>query len=214
MFVSPISPIAFNLPGPRGLRKRREEELERHMRALGFVEAPSPRDTSPRSPHPAAPCDDSSSAVHTRKPSVASVASDTDDEKDVVLLVDADCDAEAEHADDDTDEYPRMRSESRATMRRLFTASACAPSPVVELPDWDEPRRSHDTAATAPPEASPDMGDPGTDEAVDVEIEVVTKEAVARTRRRFSRKWVRERRGKRWTEKDFSEIISQLRMLR
>ena len=52
------------------------------------------------------------------------------------------------------------------------------------------------------------------DVEVDVEVEVVTREAVARTKRRFSRKWIRERKGKRWTEDDFGQIISQLRMLR
>ena len=169
------------------MRKRREEELERRMRALGFVEAPSPRDERPG---------------HARSASV------DDAERDVVFLVDADIEEEGEEGcrDEEEEREPApMRSESRAAMRKLFTASACAPKPE---PDYSTPRSSYETIGGRP-EIALDV-----EAHVDVEVELVTKEAVARTRRRFSRKWVREQGGKRWTEKDFSEIISELRKLR
>ncbi|OBZ70419.1 hypothetical protein A0H81_09577 [Grifola frondosa] len=40
--VTPLSPISFSFPGPKPLRKKREHTLERHMKQLGFVEAPPP----------------------------------------------------------------------------------------------------------------------------------------------------------------------------
>ncbi|KAI0328240.1 hypothetical protein GY45DRAFT_1282255 [Cubamyces sp. BRFM 1775] len=171
---TPLSPIAFNFPGPRDLRKRREDELSRRMKDLGFVEEapppPPPKDTRTIS----------KSTRHTPECSISSGASD--DDREVVLLMECSSDSETEE--------PPTRSESRAAMLTLFPDADCTPSPI-------EPR----------PRVSNEV-------AVDVQVEVVMKKAVARTKRRVSRKWVREKSGKRWTEKDFSEIISELRKLR
>ncbi len=201
----PLSPIAFNIPGPRDLRRRREEELERRMKALGFVE-------SPRSPKENAVPDAAAepSPSHDRKFSISSV--ETDEDREVVLLVDHESDVEDHEPEPEPErERPPTRSQSRAAMLTLFS---------------DDPDDSDDRDTLGHPYglASVDereietvaSGLPGVGSRVDVdvEVEVVTKEAVARTKRRFSRKWIRERRGKRWTEQDFSEIIAQLRKLR
>ncbi|RPD67507.1 hypothetical protein L226DRAFT_566205 [Lentinus tigrinus ALCF2SS1-7] len=202
---TPLSPIAFNLPGPRDLRRRREEELDRRMKELGFVESPrSPRENAVPSPD-AGPSQcqcQCQSPSHDRKFSISSV--ETDEDRDVVLLVDHD-ESDAEHEY----ERPPTRSQSRAAMLTLF-------GDVEDTTDTD----NTDSAACPwhlAPVAERDaeaLSGTGTGIRVDVEVEVVTKEAVARTKRRFSRKWIRERKGKRWTEQDFSEVIAQLRKLR
>ena len=106
---------------------------------------------------------------------------------------DEDCDVVllADHEDDPV-EVPPVRSESRAAVLSLFSN--------------DEPdiHRHPGTAYRAADIAL----------QVEVKVEVITKEAVARSKRRFSRKWIRERGGKRHTARDFSEIISELRKLR
>ncbi|PIL37667.1 hypothetical protein GSI_01361 [Ganoderma sinense ZZ0214-1] len=212
-FVSPLSPIAFNLPGPRTLRKRREEELARRMKALGFVEAPSPTGEHPKnsldgsklasSAFPRASVEDASSTF-----------TESDDERDVVLLIDHDSDA-----DEHRPMQPPPRSASRAAMLSLFRDDS---------PRVDEKKKPSfpDAPYGGQKGQNPWKGADGDDREfggrtsshievrVDVEVEVVTKEAVARTKRRFSRKWVRERKGKRWTERDFGEILCQLRKLR
>lgn len=164
--VTPLSPIAFDFAGPRELRQRREVELDRCMKDLGFVEAtpPATAKTSPPS---------SARGRHMHSFSIQE-----EEEHDVVLLVDDHTDSENEHP---------TRSESRAAMLTLFTDIDTLPSPV----------------------GPKSMKEP----TVDVQVQVVSKTA-GRSKRRFSRKWVREQSGKRWTEKDFSQIISQLRKLR
>lgn len=186
--LSPLSPIAFGFPGPRELRKRREDELDRCMKDLGFVEAPSPVGHAKTASGSSSACSSSSESdpktrlgAHARAFS-ASCADESDEERDVVLLVDEHTDEEPE-----PEEHP-TRSESRAAMLTLFADIDTTPSPVGPNP----------------------LVEP----AVDVQVEIVSKKAAARTRRRFSRKWVREKSGKRWTEKDFSEILCQLRKLR
>ncbi|KAL7282774.1 hypothetical protein ACG7TL_004250 [Trametes sanguinea] len=93
-----------------------------------------------------------------------------------------------EHASDSEAEEPPTRSESRAAMLTLFADVEPSPTDV--------------------------RGSPSMDVAEDVRVETVMSNAVNRAKHRFSRKWVREKSGKRWTEKDFSEIISELRKLR
>ncbi|KAI0355497.1 hypothetical protein OH77DRAFT_1454877 [Trametes cingulata] len=176
---TPLSPIVFNFPGPQDLRKRREEELCRRMKDLGFVEAPPP----PLPPKQVDTLAKGASHPGRHAPTFSISCGGSDDERDVVLLEDIQSDSEADR--------PPTRSESRAAMLTLFSG--------VE----DEP------GTPAAYRAAPEAG-----VAVDVKVEVVTKKAVARTKRRFSRKWVREKSGKRWTEKDFSEILSELRKLR
>ncbi|KAI0774661.1 hypothetical protein BD413DRAFT_302144 [Trametes elegans] len=170
---TPLSPIAFNFPGPRDLRKRREEELERRMKDLGFVEAPPPVPAEQSAPQ------SSSAGSHSPSSSISRVSSD--EGRDVVLLVEPPCESDAE-------ELPR-RNESRAAMRALFPTPE--PSPCA---------------------AAFDLSSDGV--AVDIQVEVVQTKAASRAKRRYSRKWVREKSGKRWTEQDFGEIISQLRKLR
>ncbi|OJT12516.1 hypothetical protein TRAPUB_10917 [Trametes pubescens] len=185
--LSPLSPIAFGFPGPRELRKRREDELDRCMKDLGFVEAPSPisRSATAASDSPASESESKArSSAHARAFS-ASCVEESDEERDVVLLVDEHTDEELEP---ETEEEHPTRSESRAAMLTLFADIDTAPSPIAPHPPVEP--------------------------AVDVQVEIVSKKAAARTRRRFSRKWVREQSGKRWTEKDFSEILCQLRKLR
>lgn len=184
--LSPLSPIVFGFPGPRDLRKRREDELDRCMKDLGFVEALSPvchaKAASSSACTPSSEPDPKSRlGAHARAFSV-SCADESDEKRDVVLLVD-------EHSDEEPEpeEHP-TRSESRAAMLALFADIDTAPSPVTPHPIVEPP--------------------------VDVQVEIVSKKAAARTRWRFSRKWVREQSGKRWTEKDFSEILCQLRKLR
>ncbi|CDO77224.1 hypothetical protein BN946_scf184747.g37 [Trametes cinnabarina] len=174
--LTPLSPIAFNIFGPKELRKRREEELERRMKDLGFVEQIPP----PLPPKDARKTSNPTSRSDRRIPPFSAVAVESENDRDIVLLVD-------DVSDVETEELP-VRSESRAAMLTLFTNAA--PSPV--------------DACTKPP----------MEIAVDVRVETVMSGAVNRTKHRFSRKWVREQRGKRWTEKDFSEILYQLRMLR
>ncbi|KAI0684356.1 hypothetical protein C8Q76DRAFT_762371 [Earliella scabrosa] len=196
-FATPLSPIAFNIPGPRDLRRRREEELSRRMTELGFVESPrTPKDPSSASTSACASTSTESSSgpasslspSHERNFSISSVESEGDAERDVVLLVDCESDVE---------EHP-TRSESRQAMLTLFADD-----------EEDEPKLE----AIAEIDVEPCR--PSAFEIqVDVEVEVITQEAVARTKRRFSRKWIRERKGKRYTEQDFSEIIAELRKLR
>ncbi|KAI0371424.1 hypothetical protein BV20DRAFT_965144 [Pilatotrama ljubarskyi] len=176
---TPLSPIVLNFSGPDELRKRREDELCRRMKDLGFVEAtpPPPPPKGTGAPGKVA----SHPGRHAPTFSISCVGSD--DDKDVVLLEDLQSDSESGH--------PPMRSGSRAAMLTLFAG-------VEEEAGLPSPR------AMAP-----------TNEALkEVQVEVITKKAAARTKRRFSRKWVREKSGKRWTEKDFSEILSELRRLR
>lgn len=196
--ITPLSPIAFNIPpGPRDVRKRREAELERRMAALGFVESPrTPKDE----PSSTRACKSPPSA-HERSFSMSSAVSDGDDERDVVLLVDCSSDAEG-------GEHP-TRSESRQAMLTLFADDA----------DGDEECDGESDAGRLSRIAEAEMGRGGArtpviEVQVDVKVEIVTKQAAARTKRRFSRKWVRERKGKRYTEQDFSGIISELRKLR
>ncbi|RDX47744.1 hypothetical protein OH76DRAFT_1464927 [Lentinus brumalis] len=202
----PLSPIAFNIPGPRDLRRRREEELERRMKALGFVESPrSPKENAV--PDAAAEPSPSPSPPHDRKFSISSV--ETDEDREVVLLVDHESDVEDQEPEPEPErERPPTRSQSRAAMLTLFSDDSDDRDTLghpYRLASVDE--REIETVASGLPGV-------GSRVDVDVEVEVVTKEAVARTKRRFSRKWIRERRGKRWTEQDFSEIIAQLRKLR
>ncbi|KAI0658669.1 hypothetical protein C8Q70DRAFT_934188 [Cubamyces menziesii] len=177
--LTPLSPIAFNFPGPRELRKRREDELSRRMKDLGFVEeippSPPPKDAGVIS---------KSTRAHTGRhtPGFSISGRASEDDRDVVLLMECSSDSE-------TEELPK-RNDSLAAMLTLFPDADCTPSPTEPCP-----RASKETA-------------------VDVQVEVVSKKATARTKRRFSRKWVREKSGKRWTEKDFSEILSELRKLR
>ena len=182
----PSSPIAFNLPGTREVRRRREEELARRMKDLGFQETRSPTEAPDHT------------ATTTRRPSRARAPepsptyTESDDERDVVLLIEHESDVEE----------PPTRSASRAAMLTLFAddddESDSESAPKLEQVAEREHGRTFSHS----------------DVEVDVEVEVVTREAVARTKRRFSRKWIRERKGKRWTEDDFGQIISQLRMLR
>ncbi|KAI0737828.1 hypothetical protein C8Q80DRAFT_1055530, partial [Daedaleopsis nitida] len=211
---TPLSPLAFNILGPRELRKRRESALSRRMTELGFVESPrTPREQAafpsapspdPSTPGPSVKC--SPQAAHERNFSLSSVHSEGDAERDVVLLVDchldceSDCESddghhEQEHEHEHEDEHAHdgpTRSESRQAMLTLFA------EPPFKLVPIDE------AAAT------------GTDHErhVDIRVEVVTQEAVERTRRRYSRKWIRERKGKRYTAQDFQEVIAELRKLR
>ncbi|EJF62153.1 hypothetical protein DICSQDRAFT_180044 [Dichomitus squalens LYAD-421 SS1] len=190
--VSPLSPIVFSIPGSREVRMRREQELARRMKDSGFQEARSP--TEP-------PDHKSGASELTSGPSRSRVCAqelspaytDSDDERDVVLLL--------EH-DSDMEECP-TRSASRAAMLALFS-DGDDESDSGSVPKlWQVPEHEHERRNSSHLQAQ-----------VDVKVEVVTREAVARTKRRFSRKWIRERRGKRWTEDDFGEIISQLRKLR
>ncbi|KAI0638664.1 hypothetical protein C8Q77DRAFT_447084 [Trametes polyzona] len=181
--LTPLSPIAFDFPGPRELRKRREDELDRRMKDLGFVEAPPPSAKSKAVRAPPGPAQ--SHSRPSRHAAAFSVSSaESDDGRDVVLLVDPHSDSETDLEDPE----PPTRSESRAAMLTLFADVDTAPSPLAEFP--------------------PDKLE------VDVQVEIVSKKAAARTKRRYSRKWVREKSGKRWTEKDFSEVLAQLRKLR
>ncbi|KAI0832900.1 hypothetical protein BC628DRAFT_1348851 [Trametes gibbosa] len=171
--VSPLSPIAFDFAGSSELRQRREVELDRCMKDLGFI------DVTPHAPLKAssAPSDKSPSRSGCHVHSF-SIDSESDEECDVVLLVD-------EHPDSE-DEAPQW-NDSRAALLTLFPDVDIAPSPIAQKPSQEL--------------------------TVDVQVEIISK-AAARSKRRFSRKWVREKSGKRWTEKDFSEILSQLRKLR
>ena len=212
--ASPLSPIAFNLPGPRTLRKRREEELARRMKALGFVEAPSPTAAEgPKSTPNSSGSGNKSGPLSGprggtgKEPS--STFSESDDERDVVLLVDHDSDA------DEHPIQPPPRSASRAAMLSLFpdeSSGADEKKSFLGGPGHGEknPWKAEDKGGREYGERTSSH----IEVRVDVEVEVVTKEAVARTKRRFSRKWVRERKGKRWTERDFGEILCQLRKLR
>ncbi|KAH9884936.1 hypothetical protein C8Q73DRAFT_840426 [Cubamyces lactineus] len=177
--LTPLSPIAFNFPGPRELRRRREDELCRRMKDLGFVE-----EIPPPLPPKDAQSISKSTRAHTGRhtPGFSISGCAPEDDRDVVLLMECSSDSE-------TEELP-TRGESRAAMLALFPDADCAPSPI-------KPCRRASKEVT-----------------VDVQVEVVSKKAAARTKRRFSRKWVREKSGKRWTEKDFSEILSELRKLR
>ena len=194
------------------------------MKELGFVESPrEPKENALADaglPSPALPSP-SPSAAHDRKFSISSL--ETDEDREVVLLVD--------HEESDVEEHepelgrqlasqpewemeyerPPTRSQSRAAMLTLFGDDADNEddhaAPTCHLAPVDE--REH-----ADPLGPAHGLDVHVRVDVDVEVEVVTKEAVARTKRRFSRKWIRERKGKRWTEQDFSEIIAQLRKLR
>ncbi|KAI9057691.1 hypothetical protein FKP32DRAFT_1339277 [Trametes sanguinea] len=176
VILTPLSPIAFNISGPLALRKRREDELGRWMKDLGFVE---------EIPPPLPPKDDrkpskSISRSRGHHPTFSVTTHDQEDGRDVVLLVE-------DSSDSETEELP-PRSDSLAAMLTLFPDAA--PSPTVER-------------------TSPSKG-----VAVDVRVEAVATNAANRAKNRYSRKWVREKSGKRWTEKDFSEIISELRKLR
>ncbi|KAI1791073.1 hypothetical protein LXA43DRAFT_889937, partial [Ganoderma leucocontextum] len=204
-FTSPLSPIAFNLPGPRRVRKRREEELARHMKALGFVEAPSPTAEGPKSASGVASGSTSSySRAPAKEPSPT--FTESDDERDVVLLVEN---------DSDLDEHPIQpppRSTSRDAMLSLFPDDSPGTEgrkSFLDAPGYGERNPWKDPWKAGDPDQHSHI-----DVRVDVEVEVVTKEAVARTKRRFTRKWVRERKGKRWTERDFGEILCELRKLR
>ena len=190
------------------------------MKELGFVESPREPKENAGLPSPALPSP-SPSQAHDRKFSISSL--ETDEDREVVLLVDheesdveepelvheSQPEPEPELGPEREMEYerPPTRSQSRAAMLTLFGDDADNEgdhaAPTFHLAPVDE-REQAETRACAP----------GLDVRVDVEVEVVTKEAVARTKRRFSRKWIRERKGKRWTEQDFSEIIAQLRKLR
>ena len=188
------------------------------MKALGFVESPSPRDETANGGAP------------ERRPADVSLAEVEEEGHDVVLLVGSD-DGEHQAAvrSDDGDGEPiapahpqrahgagHARQASRAAMRELF---ADTPSPVAFAAPAP---KDAPVPAPAPPRATAGkfgkFGKPRValraPAEADVEVELVSKEAVARTKRRFSRKWVREQQGKRWTERDFSEIIAQLRRLR
>ncbi|KAI0650919.1 hypothetical protein C8Q79DRAFT_1037181, partial [Trametes meyenii] len=178
---SPLSPIAFDFSGPSDQRRRREEELERRMRDMGFVEA------TPRKRAHATSGSVSRATGGRHTPAFSVSYGESDEERDVVLLVDHQSDAE-------DDAEPPTRSESRAAMLTLFS-------------------NAEDEIELVPQRAAP-LSPPPPEDVADVQVEVVTKEAVARTKRRFSRKWVREKGGKRWTTKDFSEVISELRKLR
>ena len=186
------------------------------MKELGFVESPREPKENAGLPSSALP-----SPAHDRKFSISSL--ETDEDREVVLLVDHEesdveepepvheSQPESQLEPEPEYERPPTRSQSRAAMLTLFgddadlqddhAAPTCHLAPVAE----------RDHAETRAPAHGLDMN---VRVHVDVEVEVVTKEAVARTKRRFSRKWIRERKGKRWTEQDFSEIIAQLRKLR
>ncbi|KAI8989896.1 hypothetical protein BD414DRAFT_485461 [Trametes punicea] len=173
---TPSSPIAFCLPGPEDLRKRREEELSRRMRDLGFVES------TPPPPPPKDAQANSRSKADLGRHTFSVSGLESDDDKDVVLLL--------EPSSSETEETP-PRSKSRAAMLTLFVGVEDAQSTLEH--------------GSVPPH----------EVALDVQIEVVAQNAVARTAaKRYSRKWVREKGGKRWTERDFSEILSELRRLR
>ena len=178
------------------------------MKALGFVEAPSPTGEFPKSgglkPGP-------SSYARGVGQQSSSTFTESDDERDVVLLVENDSDMDDHHPI-----QPPPRNASRAAMLSLFPDDPSPPADGKKMSFLDAPPY----AQKGNPWKAGDADEygartPGHIEVrVDVEVEVVTKEAVARTKRRFSRKWVRERKGKRWTERDFGEILVQLRKLR
>ena len=181
------------------------------MKALGFVEAPSPTGDFPKSGARLKPGPSSYSRGFGQRSS--STFTESDDERDVVLLVENDSDMDDHHPI-----QPPPRNASRAAMLSLF------PDDSDPSPPADGTKMSFLDAPPYAQKGNPwKAGDadeygartPGHLEVrVDVDVELVTKEAVARTKRRFSRKWVRERKGKRWTERDFGEILVQLRKLR
>ncbi|KAI8994104.1 hypothetical protein BD414DRAFT_273301 [Trametes punicea] len=175
---TPSSPIALSLRGPKDLWKRGEDELSRRMRDLGFIESTPPPPPPPPQDVQAA----SRSKRHLGRNTSAVSRLESDDDKDVVLLIEPSFSAQM-------DETP-TQSKSRAAMLTLFVGVEDAKSPIEQ--------------GCVPP----------AEVALDVQVEVVAKNAIARASKRYSRKWVREKGGKRWTERDFSEILSELRKLR
>ncbi len=183
------------------------------MKALGFVEAPSPTVECSKGASGGAngykPGPSSYSCGPAKESS--STFTESDDERDVVLLVEHDSDA------DDHPIQPPPRSTSRAAMLSLFpddSPGADGRKSFLDGPGYGQ-KSQNPWKAGGTGEREYGACPPSHIEVrVDVEVEVVTKEAVARTKRRFSRKWVRERKGKRWTERDFGEVLVQLRKLR
>lgn len=201
--TSPVSPIIFAFPpmSPDLFRKR-ESALAERMMELGFVEqvqvqsrsqsraSPSPSPSYSFSPSPSpSPCPSRMSSRHDEIDSEAT-AEAHDEDHEVVLLLDLQHEPErAQNAE--------TRENQRPVYHHPYHHAAEKTSP-----DTSKVRsgihNSSPAAITAPPVPAPVVQDGGQQ----------TKA------KRFSRKWVREKKGKRWVEKDYEEVLQALRKLR
>ncbi|KAI0643567.1 hypothetical protein C8Q79DRAFT_1022590, partial [Trametes meyenii] len=112
---SPLSPIVFDFSGPSDQRRRREEELERRLCDMGFVEA------TPRKRAHATSGSVSRATGRRHTPAFSVSYGESDEERDVVLLVD-------HQSDTEDDMQPPTRSDAHALLerRRRDRASSAA----------------------------------------------------------------------------------------